>query len=76
MYNTYRDLHTRIILNNVLKVTLDNVENVFFFLERAAAPASTNEFIYHLRIAGSEIFHVLLENRAWRILSRPLGILF
>ena len=28
IYNTYRDLHTRVILNNVLKVTLDNVENV------------------------------------------------
>ena len=24
IYNTYRDLHTRIILNNVLKITLDN----------------------------------------------------
>ena len=24
MYNTYRDLLTRIILNNVLKITLDN----------------------------------------------------
>ena len=26
MYNMYHDLHTRIILNNVLKVTLDIVE--------------------------------------------------
>ena len=41
IYNTYRDLHTRIILNNVLKVTLDIVEKVFFFPERAAARAST-----------------------------------
>ena len=24
IYNTYRDLHIRIILNNVLKITLDN----------------------------------------------------
>ena len=24
MYNTYRDLHTHILLNNVLKITLDN----------------------------------------------------
>ena len=24
IYNTYRDLHTLIILNNVLKITLDN----------------------------------------------------
>ena len=30
MYNTYLDLNRRIILNNVLKVTLDIVENVFF----------------------------------------------
>ena len=39
IYNTYRDLHTRIKLNTVLKVTLDIVENVFFFFfpERAAA---------------------------------------
>ena len=44
MYNTYRDLHTRIILNNVLKVTLDIVENVFFF-ERAAARASIMNYI-------------------------------
>ena len=29
IYNTYRDLQTRIILNNVLKVTLDIVE-IFF----------------------------------------------
>ena len=40
IYNTYRDLHTRIILNNVLKVTLYIVENVFS-PERAAARAST-----------------------------------
>ena len=39
IYNTYRDLHKHIILNNVLKVTLDIVEN--FFFERAAARAST-----------------------------------
>ena len=31
------------------------------------------EFIYNLRILTSETFHVLLENRAWRILSRPPG---
>ena len=30
----------------------------------------------NLRIVGSETFHVLLENPAWRILSRPPGILF
>ena len=41
IYNTYRDLHTRIILNNVLKVTLDIVENVSLPPERAAARAST-----------------------------------
>ena len=28
IYNTYRDLHTRVILNNVSKVTLDIAENV------------------------------------------------
>ena len=39
-YSTYRDLNMRIILNNVLKVTLDIVENVFVF-EREAACAST-----------------------------------
>ena len=45
IYNTYRDLHARIILNNELKVTLGIVENVFFS-ERAAARASTfNLFI-------------------------------
>ena len=38
IYNTYRDLHTRVILNNLLKVTLDIVENVFL---REAARAST-----------------------------------
>ena len=26
IYNTYRDLHTRIILNNVLKITVDNAK--------------------------------------------------
>ena len=31
----------RIILNNVLKVTLDIVENVFFSPERAVARATT-----------------------------------
>ena len=31
------------------------------------------EFIYNLRIAASETLHVLLENRSWRILSRPPG---
>jgi hypothetical protein len=36
----YCDLLTRLILYNVLKVTLDIVENVFFF-ERAAARAWT-----------------------------------
>ena len=36
-YNTYRDLNTRIILNNVLKVTLDIVENVFFPNEQLRA---------------------------------------
>ena len=68
----------RIILNNVLKVTLDIGNNVFFFFfftERAAARISY-EFIYNLRIVGSETFHVLQENLALRILSRPPGILF
>ena len=72
IYNTYRDLHTRLILNNVLKVTLDIVENVFFS-ERAAARINY-EFIYDLRVVGSETIHVLPENRAWRLLSRPPGI--
>ena len=31
------------------------------------------EFIYKLRIVASETLHVLLENWAWRILSRPPG---
>ena len=57
----YRDLYTRIILNNALKVTLDIVENFFFSNEQ-------------LCIVDSETFHILLENRAWRILSRPPGI--
>ena len=39
IYNTYRDLQTRIILNNVLKATLDIVKNVFF-PERTGARAS------------------------------------
>ena len=59
-----------IILNNALKITLNIFENVFF-LERTAARASTmNLYII------SETFHVLLENRAWRILSRPPRTLF
>ena len=29
-----------------------------------------------IRIVGSETFHVVLENRARRILARPPGILF
>ena len=34
-------------------------------------------YIYiYIRIVASETFHVLLENRAWKILSRPPGILF
>ena len=71
MYNTYRDL----ILNYILEVTLDIVEKVLF--SRTSSCARINyEFIYNLRIVGSETFHVLLENRAWRILSRPPGILF
>ena len=76
--NTYRDLHTLIILNNVLKVTLDIVENFFLASPpRMSSCARINyEFIYNLRIVGSESLHVLLENRAWRILSRPPGILF
>ena len=32
MYNTYRDLHTRIILNNVLKITLDKLLRMFFVI--------------------------------------------
>ena len=30
-------------------------------------------FIYNIRTVASETLHVLLENRAWRILSRPPG---
>ena len=41
MYNSYRDLNTRIILNNALKVTLDIIDNVSFPPERVAARAST-----------------------------------
>ena len=63
----------RIILNNVLKVTLDIIEN--FFLERAAVRINY-VFIYNLRIVVSETRHVLLQNRAWRILSRPPGNVF
>ena len=29
--------------------------------------------LYNLRIVASETLHVLLENRAWKILSRPPG---
>ena len=72
IYNTYRDLYTRIMLNIVLKVTLDIVENVFFFFPPEQAAVCINyEFIYNLCIVCSDTFHVLLENRAWRILSRP-----
>ena len=74
IFNTYLDVHTRIILNNVLKVTLHIVENA---PPQTSSYARINyEFIHNLGILGSETFHVLLENRAWRILSRPLGILF
>ena len=38
IYNLYRDLHTRIILINALKVTLDIVN--LFFSKRAAARVS------------------------------------
>ena len=56
IYITYRDLNTLIILNNVLKVTLDIVENVFIF--RTSSCARINyECIYNLRIVGSETFH-------------------
>ena len=34
------------------------------------------EFIYNLRIVASETRHVLLQNRAWRIVSRPPGNVF
>ena len=70
----YCDLRTRIILNNVLKVTLDIVEN--FFFRKSSCARINYEFKYNLRIVGSEASHVLLENRAWRFLSRPPGILF
>ena len=52
IYYTYRDLHTRIILNNVLKVYLDTVELLF----RTSSCARIDyEFILHnLRIVGSE----------------------
>ena len=40
IYYTFRDLHTRVILSNILKVTLDVVET-FFFTERTAAHASS-----------------------------------
>ena len=53
IYDTYRDLHMRIILNNALKVTLDIVENFFFFPKRAAV-CINYEFIYNLRIVGSK----------------------
>ena len=55
IYNTYRDLHTRLILNNALKVTLDIVENVFS--PRTSSWARINyEFIYILCIVGSKLF--------------------
>ena len=63
MYNTYRDLHTRIVLNNVLKVTLDILENVFFPPRTSSCARINYEFTYNLRIVGLT-FHVLLENRA------------
>ena len=31
------------------------------------------DFIHNLRIIASETRHMLLENRAWRVLSRPPG---
>ena len=55
----------RIILNNVLKVTLDIVENVCFF-RMSSCERINYEFIYNLHIIGSETIHVLLENRASR----------
>ena len=53
---------------------LDIVENSFP-LSRSSARINY-EFIYNLLILGLETFHVLLETRAWRLLSRPPGILF
>ena len=41
------------------------------FHNHIAQLAINYEFICNLRIVGSETFHVLLEYRAWRILSRP-----
>ena len=64
IYNTYRDLHTRIILNSVLKVTLDIVENLFFLPRTSSCARINYEFMYNLRIVGLETLHVLLENRA------------
>ena len=52
----------RIVLNNVLKVTLDIVENVFSPSMSSCAHINY-EFIYNLCIVGSETFQVLLENR-------------
>ena len=70
-------INTRVlILNNVLKVTLDIVENAFFFPKKQLRAHQLFIFIYNHRIVGSETSHVLLENRAWRILSGPPGILF
>ena len=45
IYNTYYDLHTRIILNNVLKITIDIVENA---PPRTSSCARINyEFMYN-----------------------------
>ena len=53
IFNTYLDVHTRIILNNVLKVTLDIVE---IFFPRMSSCAHINyEFIYNLLIVGSKL---------------------
>ena len=41
IYNMYRYLHMHIMLNNVLKVTLDIAENVSPPPERESAGAST-----------------------------------
>ena len=43
----------------------------FFFLRTSSCARINYEFIYSLSIVDSETFHVLLEIRAWRILSRP-----
>jgi hypothetical protein len=65
------DLHTHIILkNNVLKVTLDIVENVFFFPRTSSCMRINYKFIYNLRIVGSETFHVLLENPSFENLIK------